>query len=246
MNYPIDTVQYMADEWWEEDRDNEIRQGSLVKVIFPFLEKIPYRLKLSGRTNPTEHSVFDAKIESYNLDSISYNTELPVAALPNVPKSHYGINRTKTRPALVLIAPDLNNNLPGESQLAIHQKESPLIVAPYYGVTGNSNKTGYPRAFIEEVRRAYHRRFFWDLLPIPRSDPGGSILRLDKAVFTPRNSQISYTKCRFKLTDYAYKIIIEWLNWLISGLLPKDTELWEIIEIISPEMVNSGSIEKKP
>lgn len=95
-----------------------------------------------------------------------------------------------------------------------------VLVAPSYGAD-----IGYRKKFLERIRRCEYPQFIWDSLPIGGQEKG-SIIRLDHIQPVIRNNKaIEFTQ--YCLSEKAMVFVMQWVDWLISGQMVKDSILCE-------------------
>ena len=146
---------------------------------------------------------------------------LPAAAFPLSDGEHILAYRGKQRYALVIFSGE--DVIPESLRKIIlkWQKAPMAFVVPYYGAEKSNSRVGFPKEFIERVKMAEYPNFYWDILPYPGSDPKGSICKLDHLY--PLGKHSDSMECMpYRLTDAAFNYIVEWIRWLIEGVLDPD------------------------
>jgi len=230
--YPEESIQGITDhrQWWEEDDGKTSCRGRLCHAFVPYVFQTPLTLTPVGRPNPTEHHEVDAKIEQIRIGQRNRLRMLPVAALPLAgEKELYTVYKAKTRPCLIL--GDSWCDLPAEmcqKGRPIFQKTSTVIVAPYFGVSQDGTRAGFPPEFVDRVRRGMYPQFFWDVLPHSKKE---SFLFFAHAQpIGKHHDSLDLTK--FKLSASALTIIDEWLAWYFTGNMPIDGLLYDARELL--------------
>lgn len=219
MTYAKNTVQYYAKDWWITDDHRDFRTGRLVKAILPHVHLVPFTLVSAGRgDDPTDHR--RARYSMRELKVLDQKTlpTLPAASLTFPEGDSVLAYRGKKRPALIISSG--GGEIPNELREGKPKWQTdPLItVAPYYGAEQKSMRAGFHKKFIERVKQAEYPNFYWDRLPTPGSEPGGSICRLDHVLpLGKHHDSVEFT--RYCLSDEAVGLIHEWLRWLFEGLM---------------------------
>jgi len=224
MSYPDDCIQNLLGKnaWWERNEDNSLCRGALVRTYVQFFSSIPLELT-TERSDAHNHHLAKVVARPLRADGRMAEAEsLPVAGLPRLDGAHcYVVNRAKRRPCLVLGAVDQRlitaSLIRGMSKWKGHLF---FWAAPFFGVK-QAARDGYNPDFVERIRHADYRSFFWDRLP--DDDGEGSILRLDQV----QPVGYEYQSCEhlgWRLSKQALAIMDEWLSWLIHDTLP-DNEL---------------------
>lgn len=230
--YPEDTIQNLAQKWWEKDVGKHIGRGALVWAYVQYFSQVPLEL-VPERSEPENHktAILNAK-PLYAGGRKSAAASLPVAGMPRLEGADCFIaNRAKKRPCLVIGAVDqvpVEFSLTyGMTKAATHQF---FLVAPYYS-TEQAARGGYNPEFVERIMHAEYSRFFWDVLP--GSFGHESVLRLDQIQPVGFHHQ-AYEPCGYKLSREALMLMDEWLNWLIYGVSGENITLFKEL-IQSPE-----------
>lgn len=110
------------------------------------------------------------------------------------------------------------------------QTNPTVIVAPYYGVEQTTKRGGFNPVFVDRVRLCEYPHFMWEKLPTEGSAKG-SIMRLDQMQPVGRSrDSIEFTN--YCLSERALIILDEWLEWLFTGSLDKNTNLSEIRDVL--------------
>jgi hypothetical protein len=136
----------------------------------------------------------------------------------------------KKRPAIIISrgGPRIKKSL--TKNKAKWQTNPAVVVAPYYGMEQGFKRAGFNPEFVERVRLCEYPQFMWDKLPLS-VDSGESIMRLDHMQPVGR-SQDSIQFTDYCLSDRALLLFDEWLKWLITGTLDKQTKLCEIRDVL--------------
>lgn len=226
LNYPEICQQALIDSWWEEYKGNEYKPGRLVKAYLPHADQVPYTLVPIGRTDdPTDHETGRVEIKAFTIGDPVKKNNLPVAALPLYENEKFCVYRTKKRPAIIIskggphIDSELTKDLPKSKTIPA------ILVAPSYGAD-----SGFKDEFIERVRRCEYPQFIWDLLPVG-GKVKGSIIRLDHIQPVVRNTR-NIELLPFCLSEKAMVFVMEWVDWLISGQIGNDSNLYETREFL--------------
>jgi hypothetical protein len=213
--YPENTIQSLVDCWWTEPDKKRIERGRLIWAIIPYLTSQTLRLIPEGRSDPTDHSRVQCKIEPL----ITQRPKIPVAALPEDEGEVHLVHKAKRRPAIVLstggksLSKSLHTGSPG------WQIAQMILVVPSYGSERSEKRTGWKPQFVERIKTCEYPQYFWDILPIPSEGP--SILRFDQ--LQPIGSHYSnYELTDFVLSEDALVIMGECLDWLFTGELESD------------------------
>lgn len=229
MIYPETSVQNLYHSWWKEQPEKYPVRGSLVFAFIPHVDQVPYTLRGIAREDATCHDKATYHLEQLRIKERQSRTDLPVAAMPLFAGELWTAYKAKKRPCLVLSDPPplvskkLNLGLP-------NRNIAPVInVAPYYGADQDGSRAGYRPEFVERVRHAEYRNFFWDSLPLPGKTKE-SILRLDhiQPVGSHHNS---YEISGWKLTEEALDIVDDWFLWSLYGQIPQDSPLLDYQDI---------------
>lgn len=225
MTYPDDCIQSLVDPqgWWIPNPENRVVKGALVRAFVPHIDQTPYTFAMKGRTQSTEHDRADIVVSPLKVDQPLKQLDLPVAAMPLYKGEVWGAYRAKKRPCLVVkgsssvVDPDLTRGMPKSSSAPT------MLVAPYYGADRDGSRAGYSPAFVGRIKHCEYPQFMWDQLPIEGATEA-SILRLDQ--LQPIGTHYhSYQLSPFKMSDSAFEIIENLLQWLIFGKLPKESDV---------------------
>ncbi len=218
--YPEDSLQYMLEPWWIEDKSFGFNRGRLMKAFLPHVDQVPKTITTIGRTEPTVHNKANYQIEPLRIKQPHRKPTLPVAAMPLYSNEVHTIYRAKKRPALII-------SEGGESvdrALTIGkpkwQTAPTVLVAPFYGADEGGQRAGFNPQFIKRVRRAMYPQFMWDKLPINGSTVE-SILRLDHIQPVGRHHD-SIEILSYRLSDDALTALNDWIMWFIEGCIYKD------------------------
>lgn len=215
--YPLDSIQYLVQpSWWDVDPSRSLCRGALVWTWVPFFSQIPFQI-VAERVDPKRHENVSFVVKPLHVGSRGGpDPALPVAGLPRLDGADcFLFYRAKKRPCLVLGGADQaaieNILVRGMSKSATHTF---VVVAPYYGVDQNG-RAGYNPAFVEYIKHAKCRQFFWDILPMGSQEE--SILRLDQAQPLGIHHQ-SFDHTGYRLSHNALEIMDEWLNWFLHDI----------------------------
>jgi hypothetical protein len=232
--YPSESLQGIIEPehlWWEEYKGDEYKRGRLIWAFLPHVDQKPATLiPVERGEDPTQHKIIKARIEPLNIREVIRYPDLPIAALPQRENEIRTVYLGKRRPALIIsrggsrVADSLTRNR------AKWQTNPTVIVAPYYGAEKGIKRTGFNPEFVERIRLCEYPQFMWDMLPIEGSTKE-SIMRLDhmQPVGKSRDS-IEFTN--YCLGDRALLLLDEWIEWIITGNLDKDTKLCEIRDVL--------------
>jgi len=80
---------------------------------------------------------------------------------------------------------------------------------------------GWRPEFVERIRRAEYPQYLWDALPLQSSTTTESILRLDHIQPIGRIAT-THEWTPHCLSEDAVKILDEWIDWLMTGMILKD------------------------
>lgn len=222
--YPEDSVQWLVGQWWIEDRSGAPTRGRLLRTFVPYPEQKPHRLIPEGRgEDPRQHTRASFRLEAFRIgDPPPPTGTLPVAALPVREGEVLYVQRGKVRPAVILSAGGAD--VPKEIRQGGHRWQSArtMLVAPFYGADPGGTRGGWPAPFVERIRRAEYPQYVWDMLPI--SGPDESILRLDHLFPIPADPA-GFRLEGVRLADDALTLMDEWLAWLLTGSLARDSSL---------------------
>jgi hypothetical protein len=185
---------------------------------------VPVTLIPKGRSEPTDHSSVDYKLEPLQIHKRTPLPKLPPAAFPEFEGEVRTVYRAKKRPMLVISTggPEVPRKITeGKPRW---QTDPTILAAPYYGASKSSKRSGFRAEFVERVRRGEYPNFQWDLLPLPDRASTESILRFDHIQPIGRHHD-SYEWTGHCLSGPAMEIIDQWLHWLIENELPEDSDL---------------------
>lgn len=219
--FPDDCIQALGEQWWCREADPRLRRGRLLRAMVPFTSQQPYVLIPEGRNDPTEHSEARYKVKPLRVvDGLprAANDHLPVAALPEIPGEGYVALRGKIRPVIIVSTggPDLPPALRVGS--ARSQTAPMLLVVPTFGADRDGKRGGINAEFAKRIRRCEYPHFIWDRLPLPGAEE--SIIRLDHLMPIARHEN-AYRVTDWCLTPYGLDVFDEWVQWLLTGTLPK-------------------------
>lgn len=179
-------------------------------------------LVVEGRTEATDHTSANYRVEPLRTGSPPRDPRLPVAALPLETGDIRIVQRAKRRPAIVLSVggPEIASALRvGEARW---QTSATILVVPYYGVDRDGTRGGWKQGFVDRIRRCEFPQYMWDRLPLGRTKE--SVLRLDHTQALGRH-QNAYELTPYRLGDEALGLVDEWFLWLLTGLIPSDGDL---------------------
>lgn len=230
VTYPDDSLQKFFDDhsWWEKTKDKRLSPGRLLWAFVPHVDIIPKALIPTGRAEDedTNHSKASFEITDLRINSRLQKTALPAAILPYYRNECYTVHRSKKRPVLLIGdgGAEIPKNLRSSMKPSWHTNPT-ILVAPYYGVLKRGISKWY-EPFVGRIKKCEYPQYVWDTLPIP-SDSESSILRLDHI------QPIGKHHDSYKLTDYILKedvvaLLNEWIDWLTTGEVDKDSVLNEI------------------
>lgn len=223
--YPDDSIQYIVGNWWIEEKSSELKRGRLIKAFLPHVDQVPYQLTVTGRSDPTDHTRANYRLDPLRMNQPNKRPGLPVAALPAFENEVRAVYRAKKRPALIIseggdeIERILTRGKPK------WQTSPVVLVAPCYGVHEGRTRAGFNPEFVTRVRHCEYPQFMWDKLPIGGTTTE-SIIRLDHIQPIGRHHD-SIELTNHRLTDEAIEILDEWLIWLLRGDFEKDSLLLE-------------------
>ena len=215
--YPRDSIQHWAGDWWIPCSGRALTCGSLVWAYVPFFDKVPYQLAAARRV-PNDHTT--AYVEArplYATQRINPADSLPVAALPGLPglqgAHSWLLNRAKRRPCLVLCDPAASLPEAAHAVGAVSSSTAQyVLVAPFYGVD-QVGRAGYSAPFVHQIKHAVYPQWFWDQLPVRGAEE--SILRLDQAHPLSVHHQV-YEPTGFALSPSGRDVIRDWLRWFLG------------------------------
>ena len=213
--YPEDSIQHYIEPWWIKDEDNFFKRGQLIQAFIPHVDQIPYTLIPVGRSESTVHNTANYQIEPLRIKQKRTSSKLPVAALPEYAGEVYTVFRAKKRPAVIVSigGPEIPKNMTlGKPKW---QTCPTILVAPYYGATISTSRSGYSPELISRFRRCEYPHFIWDQLPLP-GETKESILRLDQIQPIGKHHD-SIIQTGFCLSQDALGVLDEWLDWLLYG-----------------------------
>lgn len=217
--FPNNTPQELITPWWVENTAPGLRSGMLLWAFIPHVDQVPKALVPKGRTQATEHSLVDCEIVPVNSNRLFQISRLPVAGLPIFNREILAVYRAKRRPVLLLVPPYEDNSQklsPGKPKRLVRPT---ALVAPYYGVDeGTGKRAGYPQKLVNRIKQCEYPRFIWDKLPLDGTDE--SILRLDH-MMPMSTHHVAFQPTRFELSVEALAVVMEWLEWYLTGLLPE-------------------------
>ena len=225
MTYPDDCIQSLVDPetWWISNAENRVVKGSLNYAFVPHVDQTPYTFTMKGRTQPTEHDKADVVISPLKVDQPLKQIDLPVAAMPLYKEEVWGAYRAKRRPCLVIKGPSLTVDPTLTRGMPKSSSAPTLLVAPYYGVDRKGSRAGYNPSFVERIKHCKYPQFVWDRLPIAGATEA-SILRLDQ--LQPIGTHHHSCKAlHFKMSEDAFRIIEDLLQWLIFERLPEESDV---------------------
>jgi hypothetical protein len=217
--YPEDSIQdTISDPWWVEDRGKDLVRGRLIRAFLPYVDQVPLRLVAEGRSEASEHRRAKVRIEPLEIRRPRPGDTLPVSTVPLYPGEERIVQRAKKRPALIIS----EGGLPLPRRL---RRDRPrwqtsflLLVAPYYGGEQDGTRAGYPKEFLDRVRRCEFPQFMVDFLPPGYRDQ--SVLYLNQIQPLGKDHG-SIELLDYRLSDQALAIMDEWVTWLVTGLLPQ-------------------------
>lgn len=229
--FPDDSVQGLCDSWWVPAEGTDICRGRLVMAFVPHVDQLPYVIIPKGRTNDREHTLADCEIKPLNINSPQEKARLPVAGMPCYAGEVRSVYRAKKRPLLVLA--ETGKDVPRALVTGTPKNSTaPMFLgAPYYGVDqGTGKRAGFPPAFVERVRHAEYKQFFWDKLPIP--GPAESLMRLEQ-IQPIGGHYMSFEVKPWCLSEDALAVMDEWLDWHVYGSLQEDGVLEPILSLLA-------------
>ncbi len=220
--YPDDCIQTYTQGWWTEDTSQVAVRGRLLWTWVPYPEMKPYRLVPIGRgSDPRQHGRAEFRIETFRMGDPPLGiSTLPVAALPIRDGETLFVQRGKRRPAVVISTGGARVVRELRAGQARWQSAPTLLVAPFYGADPGVSRGGWPKPFVDRIRRAEYPQYVWDELP----DGGTSILRLDH-VFAIGADPANFDVTSHVLTSEAMTLLDDWLTWLHTGVLGPETGL---------------------
>lgn len=223
--YPEDSIQYIVGGWWTQATSSDLKRGRLIKAFLPHVDQVPKQMTVIGRSDPTDHTRADYRIEPLCIKQPNKRPGLPVAALPAFDNEINAVYRAKKRPAIVICegGDEVDRLLTlGKPKW---QTAPTILVAPCYGINEATNRSGFKPEFISRVRQCEYPQFMWDRLPLGGSTTE-SVIRLDHIQPIGRHHD-SLELTNFCLSDQAIEILDEWLVWLLRGDFDTDSLLYE-------------------
>ncbi|MCI5219390.1 MAG: hypothetical protein D3914_09415 [Candidatus Electrothrix sp. LOE2] len=230
MTYPDGSLQKYFDNhsWWEKTNEKQPSFGRLIWAFVPHVDIIPKSLLPTGRAEEeaSNHSKVSYEIADLRINSHFQKNSLPAAILPCYQGECYTIHRSKKRPVLLISdgGPDIPKQLRSSMKPSWHTNPT-LLVAPYYGVLKKGFSKWY-EPFVERIKRCEYPQYLWDTLPIP-SDTESSILRFDHIQPIGKHND-SYELTEYTLKEDVVYLLNEWIDWLITGEVDRDSVLNEI------------------
>ena len=228
--FPEDSLQSLTNDWWEQNNDNELVRGALIKAFVPHVDQTPYSFEPVGRTDPREHTHADIVVKPLSVNQRLSTIPLPVAAMTKSESELWTAYRAKRRYCVVLGS--VNTPLVDKSLTKGNPNRSTaqtLLVAPFYGVASKTARAGYSAPFVERVRHCEYPQFHWDILPIRKGEE--SILRLDHTQPIGAHTK-AYELTGFNLSSEAMSLLDDQLSWLIYGGAPEDSILHDYRDLI--------------
>ena len=149
---------------------------------------------------------------------------LPVAAAPSYPGEVYAVYRAKKRPAVVLSTGGTEVPSALRAGSARWQSAPSLLVIPSYGAMPDGTRAGWPSEFVRRIQICEFPQYVLDWLPISTSLEL-SVLRLDH-IQPVGLHHTSYELTPWVLSEAAFEVLDDWVMWLQTGLVPKDSVLW--------------------
>jgi len=86
---------------------------------------------------------------------------------------------------------------------------------------GTGKRAGYPQKLVNRIKQCEYPRFIWDKLPLDGADE--SILRLDH-MLPMSTHHIAFQSTHFELSEEALAVVMEWLEWYLTGIMPEGDE----------------------
>ena len=156
--FPEDSVQWLMNEWWVDDRPQTIKRGRLIRTLVPYPEMKPHRLVPEDRgQDARQHTRATFRLQAFRIgDPPPAAGLLPVAALPLRDGETYLVQRGKVRPAVVLSTggTDVPTAIRGGRER--WQAARTLLIAPFYGADPGGTRGGWPSSFNESEERNTH------------------------------------------------------------------------------------------
>lgn len=211
----------MTGPWWESDERETPDRGRLVWAIVPYPDLKPFRIVPVGRgENPRQHDQADYRIEEFRVgQAIPVVSRLPVAGLPLREGETYLVRRGKMRPCVVVATAGTPVDRTLTRGAAGWQSRSAILLAPCYGADADGARGGWNDEFVARIQKAEYSQYVWDVLPV--SGSSGSILRLDH-LFPLGDDPANWRSTKHRLRSDAMKILDEWVEWRITGMLADD------------------------
>ena len=218
-SYPQDSIQFLANAWWQPSETETIQRGSLVWAYIPFFSQIPVEI-VSDRAQPEIHETAHLQARPlYANDRRPTMSSLPVAGLPRLEGADcYLAFRAKKRPCLV-VGSVQKDQLPESITRGMTKSHGHAftLITPYYSVE-QKGRAGYTMEAAERIRHAGLNSLFWDILPF--GDGHESILRLDQTQPLGLHHQVC-EPAKFALSPEALEIVDQWLGWMLHESPPK-------------------------
>lgn len=217
--YPDDSVQDILDfshtgakGWWEPQPDGyKLERGALLWTFVPHPNLPPQEL-VPERGRDLESA--EMTLTRMTASPRRLEPDPPVAALPHPDRLQ--VRRGAVRPVVVL---SHLHGYPPQPSEARRWMTTPLaLVAPYYGADP------WPEALVASIRSGQHPHYVWDRLPI--EGPAASILRLDQSFPLHRQHTDLFRMTGFRLASDALAVLEDWQQWLLTGKLPADGDLY--------------------
>lgn len=241
MSFPDDSIQSVCGfgDWWESFSGKKAVRGSLIRAYVAYPSQEPLVLEPIGRKNPREHEDIHIEIKKLKISARKPIIPLPTAGLTLNRGECWAGYRAKVRPCLVLGCQPFSTGLSKgrEKMMAKHLRETTILVAPYYGADQDGSRGGYPEEFVENIRHARCSQLFCDQLP-HSSKVENSILRFDHIQTIGAHSD-SYELMPYKLSESALRIMDEWIEWYMQGVIYEKSEILEFQELIKEYVTSS-------
>ncbi|WP_163340235.1 hypothetical protein [Desulfopila sp. IMCC35008] len=235
MPFPDDSIQELclSGDWWVSDNSTDLNRGRLIWAYVSYPGQEPLVIEPTGRKSPRDHGGAHVQIKRLRISERKTYLDLPTAALSLDGNQCWAGYRAKKRPCLVLSCLPFSTGLPKsrEKMMAGHLKTSTILVAPYYGGDQDGTRGGFPEEFIEGIRHARCPQLFYEQLPLS-SKVRISILRFDH-LQTIGSHYNSYKATDYRLSDDAVKIVDEWFDWYIKGIISKKGNLRQYHDLIA-------------
>lgn len=220
--FPDNTLQGLADSWWTLTHGRDVCRGRLLRTFVPYADHSPQRLVIEGRSEATEHSRANYRMEALNISRPPPRPSIPVGAVPSRPGEELVVYRGKVRPVLVLgtECPEVPRSM--RVGAARYQTMATVLVAPYYGVDRDGSRGGWNDTLVNVIRRCEFPQYMWDSLPL--NDVKESILRFD-SIQPVALHYTWYDTTPYCLSSEAMGYVDQWIEWLLSGVLSSETTL---------------------